>query len=181
MKGKGEKQHLERLQNYNLVLEVLKNNLRLKASKIIDEMKKKAIQKQLKGDYKEKIPTLRTVYRVLDDMIERNIVRKESLYYLYAPHDILRKRWLDYFDRIFRAFTAAGYSVEEFLDSQAFIITPRNLGFTIAKPEQLKKLVDGLWNPEVLPGEMIMLARASGKIQKYAPVRLIRKDEKRGK
>jgi len=122
--------------------------------------------------------TLSTLNFFLNVMINRKIVRKKGLYYVYAPHDILRKRWLDYFDRIFRSYTAAGHSIQEFLNSQAFIITPQNLGFAPANSESLKKLADGLFStPDLKPGEMLGLIRATGRIEKYQPVRWVRKDE----
>lgn len=165
MKGKRGR-HIERSkQNFNRVLMVMQKGIRLKA---------KEIEKVLRKESVSDAPGSRTIYRVLKKMENKKLVRKEGSYYIYAPFDILRDRWLGYLDQIFKALVAKGYTVEDFVDTQGVIITPRNMGFAPADPASLKKLVNALmWNPKVPQGGVIMLARSAGNIEKYAPVDIL--------
>jgi len=113
----------------------------------------------------------------LKKMENKKLVRKEGSYYNYAPHDILRDRWLGYFDQIFSALVAKGYSVEDFVNAQGVIITPRNMGFAPADPASLKRLVNALiWNPRVPQGGVVILARSPGRAGKYAPIDILPKE-----
>jgi len=172
MKGKG-RQHIRRSeQNFNRVLMVMQKGIRLKAKEIEEVIRKESASRA---------PGSRTIYRVLKKMENKKVVRKEGSYYIYAPHDILRDRWLGYFDQIFRALVAKGYTVEDFVNTQGVIITPRNMGFAPADPASLKKLVNALmWNPKIPQGGVIMLARSAGRIEKYAPVDILPKEVAEG-
>ena len=168
MKGKRRRHIKKSEQNFNQVLMVLQKGISLKA---------KEIETALKKENAGCAPGSRTIYRVLKNMENKKLVRKEGSHFVYAPHDILRDRWLGYFDQIFRALVAKGYSVEDFVNTQGIIITPRNMGFAPADPASLKRLVNALmWNPKVPQGGVIILARSAGRIEKYAPVDILPKD-----
>lgn len=140
-------------------------------------MKVKEIEKMLSEENAGDAPGSRTIYRVLKKMENKKLVRKEGSHFIYAPHDILRDRWLGYFDQIFRALVAKGYSVEDFVNTQGVIITPRNMGFAPADPACLKRLVNALvWNPKVPQDGVIILARSAGRIEKYEPVDVLPKE-----
>jgi len=168
MKGKRRRRIKKSEQNFNRVLTAMQKGIRLKV---------KEIEKMLSAENTSDVPGSRTIYRILKKMENKKVVRKEGSHYVYAPHDILRDRWLGYFDQIFKALVAKGYSVEDFVNTQGVIITPRNMGFAPADPASLKRLVNTLvWNPKVPQGGVIILARSPGKIEKYAPVDMLPKD-----
>ena len=168
MKGKRRRHIKKSERNFDQVLMVLQKGIRLKA---------KEIETLLRKESASDVPGSRTIYRILKKMESKKLVRKEGSHYVYAPHEVLRQRWLGYFDQIFKALIAKGYSVEDFVNTQGVIITPRNLGFAPADPASLKRLVNALmWNPKVPQGGVIILARSAGRIEKYAPVDILRKD-----
>jgi len=112
-----------------------------------------------------KAPTGRTIYRVLDSMVDDKIVRKEGREFLYAPHDILRDRWLKAFDTIFKWVAPAGYDVDFIMGNYAFIIMPDKMAVCELDPEYMKQAVEEL-HSIVPPGALAFYGRAAGKIEK---------------
>jgi len=195
MKGKGEWHKRKRRRNYLRVYEVIRKTKRITARQIERKLRKKTKEKRLakilerktklatqkrkmtlRLEPEDEAPCLRTIYRVLKKLVDDKIVRREPPYYVYAPHDILRDRWLPAFDLIFQKITPGGYDVDWFVKTQGIVITPRNIGFTTAEPERLKQLVDGMWELSP-PGAVVGLFKSAGKIEKGAPVVLVPREK----
>jgi hypothetical protein len=150
------------MENYRQVMSIMKKEGRVTAAKITTQLGG--------GTSKE-----RTVYRVLTKMQKDKVARKEGRDFVYAPHDILRDRWLNVFDLIFGKLFLAGYDLDFVLKTQAFIITPRNIGFCPANPDSMKKLIEDF---ELAPpgGVVGRFAAVSQDIKKGQPVSLVPRD-----
>jgi len=139
----GEWQIKQANRNYSHVFKEIQKKYKGITAKQIE----KNLRIKLEADLIE-APTLKTVYNVLKKMIQQKIVRKEKDFFIFTPHEILRNKWLGFFDDFFRDIIPLmipdtklidnRYTVDDFLNKYAFIITPKNKDMHFVKSKKMK-------------------------------------------